>query len=110
MLFDKVTATIEQIAKEKGIDLVVSEQALQHRRMSTQDLVQAMTQREILYKNASVDLTLEVIAKLDERYNAAKNKDDADEGQGMKSGVAFRLHRVIPDPSALIPTSQHALA
>jgi Skp family chaperone for outer membrane proteins len=31
-----------------------------------------MTQREVLYKNAAVDITADVIQKLDERYNAAQ--------------------------------------
>ena len=72
-LFDKVTATIADIAKERGIDLVVAEQpGYNIDRMSVQDLIQAMTQREVLYKNAAVDITADVIQKLDERYNAAQ--------------------------------------
>ncbi len=71
MLFDKITATIAELAKERNIDLVISEQPpFNIDRMSVQDLVQAMGQREVLYQNASLDLTADVIAKLDERYNA----------------------------------------
>ncbi|HEV2294061.1 MAG TPA: OmpH family outer membrane protein [Tepidisphaeraceae bacterium] len=73
MLFDKITDTIGEIAKQRGVDLVLSEQpAFNIDRMSSADLTQAMTQREVLYKNAALDLTADVIAKLDERYNAAK--------------------------------------
>lgn len=73
MLFDKITDTIAELAKERGVDLVVSEQPVFNiDRMSAQDLTQAMAQREILYKNATLDLTADVIAKLDERYNAVK--------------------------------------
>lgn len=73
MLFDKITATIAEIATERGIDLVVSEQPpFNIDRMSSQDLTQAMAQREILYKNASDDLSDAVIAKLDQQYNATK--------------------------------------
>ena len=74
MLFDKITATIAEVAKERGIDFVVSEPpALNIDRMSSQDLTQAMAQREILYSNASLDLTADVIARLDERYAGAKH-------------------------------------
>ena len=73
MLFDKITGTIGEIAKERGVDLVLSDQAAFNiDRMSTQDLQQAMAQREILYKNASLDITQDVIKKLDEQYNAQK--------------------------------------
>jgi Skp family chaperone for outer membrane proteins len=40
--------------------------------MSPQELQQAMVQRQVLYANASLDLTQDVIARLDERYNTQK--------------------------------------
>jgi Skp family chaperone for outer membrane proteins len=73
LLFDKITATIAEIAKERGIDLVIAEQPpMNIERVSAQDLTQLMAQRQVLYTNANVDITQDVIAKLDERYNAQK--------------------------------------
>ena len=73
MLFDKITAAIAEIAKERGIDLVFAEQPpFAIERMSPQELQQAMVQRQVLYSNASIDLTQDVIARLDERYNTQK--------------------------------------
>ena len=73
MLFDKITAAIAEIAKERGIDFVIAEQPpFNVERMSPQDLQQAMVQRQVLYANASLDITQDVIARLDERYNASK--------------------------------------
>ncbi|MDQ3440955.1 MAG: OmpH family outer membrane protein [Planctomycetota bacterium] len=73
MLFDKITAAIAAIAKERGIDFVVAEQPpFAVERMTPQDLQQAMVQRQVLYANASLDLTQDVIGRLDEQYNAGK--------------------------------------
>ena len=73
MLFDKITAAIAEIAKERGIDFVIAEQPpFAVDRMSPAELQQAMVQRQILYANASVDLTQDVIARLDQQYNAQK--------------------------------------
>lgn len=74
MLFDKITSTIAELAKERGIDLVVAEQpAFNVERMTSEQLTQAMAQRQVLYTSATTDLTNDVIARLDENYNAAKN-------------------------------------
>jgi Skp family chaperone for outer membrane proteins len=73
LLFDKITAMIAQIAKERGIDLVVAEQPpINVERISSEQLTQMMAQRQVLYTNASLDLTPDVVAKLDEQYNAQK--------------------------------------
>ncbi len=73
MLFDKITTTIAEIAKERGIDLVVAEQpAFNIERMTSEQLTQAMAQRQVLYTSASMDLTNDVITRLDDGYNAAK--------------------------------------
>ena len=73
MLFEKITVAIAEIAKERGIDFVVAEQPpFAVERMSPQELQQAMVQRQVLYANASLDLTQDVITRLDERYNTQK--------------------------------------
>ena len=73
MLFDKITVAIAEIAKERGIDFVIADQPpFAVDRMSPAELQQAMVQRQILYANASLDLTQDVIARLDQQYNAQK--------------------------------------
>jgi Skp family chaperone for outer membrane proteins len=73
MLFDKITATIGEIAKEKGFDLVVAEQPpINVEKISADQLTQFMAQRQVLYTSSSTDLTPDVITRLDEKYNAAK--------------------------------------
>lgn len=73
MLFDKITSAIAELAKERGIDLVVAEQpAFNIERMTSEQLTQAMAQRQVLYTSAAADLTGDVIARLDEQFNAAK--------------------------------------
>jgi len=73
LLFDKITAAIAEIAKERGIDLVIAEQPpVNIEKISTDQLTQLMAQRQVLYTSATADLTPDVIARLDEKYNATK--------------------------------------
>lgn len=73
MLFDRITAAIAELAKERGFDLVIAEQpAFNIERMTAEQLTQAMAQRQVLYASATTDLTNDVIARLDEKYNAGK--------------------------------------
>lgn len=73
MLFDKITEAIAEIAKERSIELVVAEQpAFNIERMTSEQLTQAMAQRQVLYTSSTADLTNDVIARLDEKYNAEK--------------------------------------
>jgi Skp family chaperone for outer membrane proteins len=75
MLFDKITAAVAELAKQRGIDLVIAEQPpINIERISAEQLTQFMAQRQVLYTNANVDLTAEVIAHLDEKYNAQQKK------------------------------------
>ncbi|MGB7158873.1 MAG: OmpH family outer membrane protein [Tepidisphaeraceae bacterium] len=72
-LYDKITAAIEELAKERGIDLVVAMQPPINIEKNTNDqIVQILAQRQVLYANATVDITSDVIARLDEKYNATK--------------------------------------
>lgn len=73
MLFDKITTAIGEIAKERGIDLVIAEQPpINIEKISADQLTQFMAQRQVLYTSATTDLSADVIARLDERYNATK--------------------------------------
>jgi Skp family chaperone for outer membrane proteins len=73
MLFDKITVAIAEIAKEKGIDLVIAEPpTVNLDRMSSAELMQLMVQRQVLFANAGLDITADVIARMDQQYNAQK--------------------------------------
>jgi Skp family chaperone for outer membrane proteins len=73
MLFDKITVAIAEVAKEKGIDLVIAEPpTVNLERMSSAELMQLMVQRQVLFANASLDITGDVISRMDQQYNAQK--------------------------------------
>jgi Skp family chaperone for outer membrane proteins len=73
MLFDKITIAIAEIAKEKGIDLVIAEPpTVSLERISSAELMQLMVQRQVLFANASLDITGDVISRMDQQYNAQK--------------------------------------
>ena len=40
--------------------------------MSSAELMQMMVQRQVLFANASLDITGDVIARMDQQYNAQK--------------------------------------
>jgi Skp family chaperone for outer membrane proteins len=73
MLFDKIMAAISELAKQRGYDLVIAEQPpINIEKTTAEMLPQLLLQREVLYSAATVDITNDVVTKLDEQYNAAK--------------------------------------
>jgi Skp family chaperone for outer membrane proteins len=73
MLFDKITVGIAEVAKAKGIDLVIAEPpTVNLDRTSSAELMQLMVQRQVLFANASLDITNDVISLLDQQYNTQK--------------------------------------
>jgi Skp family chaperone for outer membrane proteins len=73
MLFDKIMAAITELAKQRGYDLVIAEQPpINIEKTTAEMLPQLLLQREVLYSAASVDITNDVVTKLDEQYNAQK--------------------------------------
>ena len=76
-LFDKVINTIQEVATRKGVDMVITdqrpsinEQAL--RQLNPDQLVAAMSQRNVLFSTPALDLTSEVITEMDARYKSGK--------------------------------------
>ncbi len=75
LLFDKITAAIAELAKERGIDLVFAEQpAMNIEKMNVDQLVQLLNQRQVLFSSSSVDLTADVVARLDARHQEQQKK------------------------------------
>jgi len=70
---EKIQATVAQVAKEKGIDLVIAEQKPEVNeadieKMNPQQYMGLLFSQNVLYKSDTVDLTQDVIAKLDSEY------------------------------------------
>ncbi|GIW76053.1 MAG: hypothetical protein KatS3mg104_1116 [Phycisphaerae bacterium] len=70
----KIRSAIEEVAKTKGYDLVISEQSeLQEadlERIPLQQLMPALLARNVFYSSDSIDITQDVLAKLDANYAA----------------------------------------
>jgi len=74
-MHDKITAAVADVAKAKGFDLVVAEQKAevpdqQLEQMNPQQVTQLLFSANILFKTDAIDVTQEVIAKLDAGYKA----------------------------------------
>jgi Skp family chaperone for outer membrane proteins len=73
-MYGKIDTAITDIAKSKGVDMVIAEQKPevsdeQMAQLNPQQIIQVLFTRNILYKSASTqDLTQEVIQKLDAGY------------------------------------------
>lgn len=74
----KIKAAIEEVAKTKGYDLVISEQSeLQDadlERIPLPQLMPALLARNVFYSADSIDITQEVLAKLDASYTAGSGQ------------------------------------
>lgn len=75
-LYDKIVATIAEIANQRGIELVVADkQQLSTEnveKMSVDDFRGMLSQREVLFASAGSDITSEVIALLDAKFKEGK--------------------------------------
>lgn len=75
-LYDKIIAAIAEVAKGRGIDIVVADKKQlapeSIEKMSVDDFRAMLSQREVLYASAGSDITGEVIALLDARFKEGK--------------------------------------
>jgi Skp family chaperone for outer membrane proteins len=74
MLFDRIAVTVTEIAKAKGLDLVIVDQHtdVDERsidKVSTEQLRALLNQRNVLYVTSRLDISAEVLARLDEKYS-----------------------------------------
>jgi Skp family chaperone for outer membrane proteins len=73
-LFDKIVAATQEIAQQKGIDLVIADQGapdINTQQLNVDQLRQVLSSRNILVASEKVDLTSAVIASLDAKYKAS---------------------------------------
>ena len=72
-LFEKIQATIAEVAKEKKIDLVITDFGMDIpediESISPEDLHRLINQKNVLYMAKGVDISAEVTARLDAAYS-----------------------------------------
>jgi Skp family chaperone for outer membrane proteins len=72
-LFDKIQAAVAEIAKERKIDLVIADYAIDIPedldQVQPDQLNALLRQRQVLFASKGVDITTEVIARLDAAYS-----------------------------------------
>lgn len=76
ILFDKITAATEAVAKEAGLDLVIAETNVEFPdigAINVDQLRALINQRNVIFNSGKLDISPKVIAKLDADYaNPAK--------------------------------------
>jgi len=93
-LFDKIVSATQEVATAQAIDLVLADQRpdLPENlgQISVDQLRTILNQRNVLHASEKVDLTDEVIAKVDEKYRA---------GGGAASGASAPAPAPAPAPA-----------
>jgi Skp family chaperone for outer membrane proteins len=72
-VFDKVQASVAEIAKQKGLDLVLTENLpdpAPGTELTPDQMAQLLAQHNVLFAGGNIDITDEVIAALDAQYKA----------------------------------------
>jgi Skp family chaperone for outer membrane proteins len=73
-LFDKIVTATQQVAQQKGIDLVIADQRAEDintQQLNVEQLRAMLNGRNILYSSEKVDLNAAVVAALDANYKAS---------------------------------------
>jgi len=77
-VFEKVQAAVAEVAKQRGIDLVITDQKPvipdNLDQISDADLRQQLNQQSILYADPKLDISNDVIALMDKNYKSAGTK------------------------------------
>lgn len=72
-VFDKIEAAVSDVAKQRGLDLVIADQRSEIgnvEQISEDQLRVILNQRIVLYSTPTVDITNDVIAYMDKNYKA----------------------------------------
>jgi Skp family chaperone for outer membrane proteins len=72
-MYQDITKAVEQVAKEKGFQLVIFRERELPPTENTQDLLRAIERRTVLYSDDNIDITEAVLAKLNETYRSTKH-------------------------------------
>ncbi len=71
-MYHQIIKKISQVAKANAIDLVIYRPLGEIKSQSTQQLIQEISQRRVLYVNPKADLTQVVLGGLNEDYLRSK--------------------------------------
>lgn len=75
MLFQKIEAAVAEVAKQKGFDLVLSDQRPELPEdldnIQVEQLRALITSRTVIYAAEKIDISSDVLALLDQKYKAA---------------------------------------
>src|SRR5450432_3333252 len=75
-LFEKITATTADVAKQRGIDLVIAEQRPDFPdsmdQITPDQLRLLISQRNVLYNSGALDISNDIIAAMDAKYKSGK--------------------------------------
>ena len=75
-LYDKVESSVGDVAKQKGLDLVITEIHPEFptnmREMTPEQIQNLIGSRNVLYKSDKIDITSEVVTALDAKYKSGK--------------------------------------
>lgn len=66
-LYQRLMKVVSDVAKDKGLDMVIADEPLMLPSPSLQDFMLTVKTRKLLYHNSQYDLTDEVLAALDEK-------------------------------------------
>lgn len=79
MVFDKVRAAVAEVAKSRGIDLVITDEQPtipdNLGQISEAELGQRLNQQSILYSDPKLDISDDVVALMDKEYKTAGAKN-----------------------------------
>ncbi len=86
LLFDRIKVAVGEVAKQQGIDVVLSDQQPELPKtldqVSAEQLAAVLTSQHVLFASEAADLSNEVIATLDARYKANGNGNVGGGGAG----------------------------
>lgn len=71
-LYKEILAMVKTIAREKGLDLVLFKEGEDTKARNLNEMLQTMSTRKVLYSSANVEITEEILTRLNERYSGAK--------------------------------------
>lgn len=71
-MYEEVRKAVGEVAQQRGIDVVLYNVREPLKGETTQQLLQEMQDRKVLYSSDSADMTEVVLAKLNEAYRASK--------------------------------------
>lgn len=72
-MYTDVLAAVEKVAKARGYDVVLFKESPDLQSQNLEELLQQMARRKVLYSEPSLDITEEVLLRLNEDFKAKKS-------------------------------------